>query len=63
MGYVKSSGNRRKLQNFNNRLINKYINKTEFAYDLDKGQYVKLKCKGINEVMGSPTASSCKLVN
>ena len=38
-------------------------NNQDFAYDLDKGQYVKLKCKGINEVMGSPTASSCKLVN
>ena len=36
LGYVKSSGNWRKLQNFNNRLINKYINKTEFAYDLEK---------------------------
>ena len=38
-------------------------NNQDFAYDLDKGQYVKLKCKDISEVMGFPQASSCKLVN
>ncbi len=36
LGYLKSSDNWRKLQSFNNKLINKYINKTEFAYDLEK---------------------------
>ena len=38
-------------------------NNQDFAYNLDKGQFVKLKCKDIGEVMGFPTASSCKLVN
>ena len=38
-------------------------NNQDFAYNLDKGQYVKLQCKDIGEVMGFPTASSCKLVN
>ena len=38
-------------------------NNQDFAYDLDKGQYVKLKCEDISEVMGFPQASSCKLVN
>ena len=38
-------------------------NNQDFAYDLDKGQYVKLKCKNISEVMGFPQASSCTLVN
>ena len=48
---------------FQSCMLSPPTNNQDFAYDLDKGQYVKLKCKEISEVMGFPQAKSCKLVN
>ena len=31
----------------------------DFAYNLEKGQSVKLRCSDINEMVGSPTAGNC----
>ena len=31
----------------------------DFAYNLEKGQSVKLRCSNINEIVGSPTAENC----